>query len=289
MKAVQAIPAALLGLLVVAVGDSSSEAGAPQDELEAPYQKYCAFVENEEWNKGIEVATSLDQQGKDILLEMAVAGNEDMQLCAWMLLSEVQDRRVVPIIAEFIRDSSKDPEERDSACELFKGFATVDALPALLLALSEPLDHNVNAGLHSCAIRALGSIDNDGAREKLRQLLGSSIYIWARSRIITSLGRLRDTGAVPVLIVIAQGPIGDVGEKWAATEALAAIGTPESVAPLLEIIQSMPAGSRRYDVGITVAHELEAARDRTQDAAFRTELEQLIPAIRALAKERPVQ
>jgi hypothetical protein len=89
--------------------------------------------------------------------------------------------------------------------------------------------------------------------------------------------------------VIAQGPLGDVGEKWAATEALAAIGTPESVAPLLEIIQSMPAGTRRYDVGITVAHELEAARDRTQDAAFRTELDQLIPAIRALAKERPLQ
>lgn len=279
----------ILTLVVFLAQVEGSFGASPQDEEELTFQAYCSFVIEEAWHKGRDIAATLEQSAKDILLEMASSDDPDKQLCAVMLLAEVGDVRLVPIVAPHVADTSNDPEARHTGCEYIKAFATVEALPAMLGVLSEPLDRDVNGGLQLCAIEVLGSINEVGARQKLREFLGSPVYSWARSRIVISLGRLHDTGAIPDLIVIAQGPIGNVGEKWAATEALAKIGTRESVAPLLDIIQSMPAGADRYDVGIAVAHGLEDARDRTQDPAFRAELEQLIPTIRALAKERPVQ
>jgi hypothetical protein len=279
----------LMGALVAGVGQSHAHEGSvQQDELQAAYQRYCAFFENESWHKVGEVASTLDDEGKDILMQLAVAEVPDLTACAWMLLGAVGDTRVVPVIAEFIADSSNSAEERNMSCQFIKGFATVEALPAMLSALSEPLDHDVNAGLQMCAILALGSIDHDDASERLRELLEDPAYDdWVRWAIIESLGRLRDIASVPRLIEIGRGPtgVGKGAAKYSAINALAKIGTHESIVPILEVLEAMPAGQRRWEYGIPIAHDLEEARDRTNDPAFRAELQELIDAVRAVALE----
>jgi HEAT repeat protein len=274
-------------LFLVGVNIALPQKAQPED-LQAAFQKYCLFVKEDARSSNHRaVASTLDDQSKDILMEMAVADDASMKLCSWMLLAAASDTRIVPIISEYIADTSNEADGRSIACSWIKGFATVEALPAMLSALSEPLDHDVNASLHWCAIQALGSIDDDGARERLRELLVDPGYAWTRSTIIESLGRIRDTAAVPQLIAIALEVPGGRAENWAAMTALAAIGTPESIAPLLEAVESIPAGSTRFSVGLKVKNRLRAVRDGTDDPDFRAVLEQLIPAIQALAKEQP--
>ena len=262
----------------------------PQDDLQAAFQKYCEFVEEEAWQKVQDVADTLDEESKDLLLEMATSDDGDMQLCGWLLLAEARDPRIVPIIAESIGDPNGDAWARLTACELIKGFATVEALPAFMSVLSEPLDREVNGGLQMCAMQALGSIDDNGARQRLRELLVDPTYDWCRDSIIESLGPLRDDVVSPQLLTIAQAPrvFGKDAAKYSATIALAAIGTPQSIVPLLEIVEAMPAGPRRRNVGMSVGYQLEIALERTDDPAFRAQLEQLIDAIYTLAKERPL-
>jgi len=258
-------------------------------DLDATFEKYCGFVAEQQWHLVDDVAVTLDQEARDALVALAMSPDASRSVCAELLLSVVQDVRLVPILAAVVADPSESPSTRKYACNQIMPFATIEALPAMLAALSEPLDLESNAGLQRCAIKALGNIDDDAARERLRELLPDPSYAFARSRIILALGSLRDEAAVAQLIAFAIGPNGPVGEKFAATEALGRIGTPESIVPLLEVLESIPPGHQRWVLGVTLAGDLEAARDRSEDTAFQAELDLLIDAIRALAKERPLQ
>ncbi len=286
MRLTRALLQVLIGMSFAGVGPCHAQGRTPPEAFQAVYEKHCSFVEERRWSDHRDVVSNLEEQDNDILLDMAIAGDASMQLCSWMLLAAARDQRIVPIASEYIADTNNDPEDRDFFCDLIKGFAGMEVLPAMLSVLSEPLDHGANSRVKICAVQTLGGVDHDEAIDRLRELLEDPSYKgwWGRWSIIQSLGRLRDTTVVPQLIAIARDPDGNAREKQAATQALATIGTPESIAPLIELVESFPAGSR-HSVGWAVENNLRAVRDRTDDPVFRLELENLLSAVQALTVE----
>jgi len=279
-------PVLMIWLLLLAVEARSANVRTLFDRYCRPYADVRDVVVVR-----AEVA-ALDEASKTRLLDTARrqggGDDRDMRDCAWSLLAAVQDRRVLPILLEFIADATRDPSDRYVACMDTWEFPANDSLSTMLGVLAEPggLGSSAIVGLRKCAIKTLGETDDDSVRRRLRELLADPAYEWLDLNIIEALGHTRDAAAVPQLLAIATAP-GVEPENYAAAEALAAIGTREGVAPLVGLMQRLPAGLRRYDEGISIAHALDGAIERTQDAELRAELVRVNEAVRALASDIP--
>jgi HEAT repeat protein len=203
----------------------------------------------------------------------------------------------LPVLLEFIANATHSPSDRNLACENTWRFIGNELVPTMLGVLAEPggLDNTDVLGLRMCAIKTLGETDDDSVRRRLRELLADPAYEWLDLSIIDALGRTRAAAAVPQLLAIIDRPgldpkkliVGIQAEKHAAAEALAAIGTRESVAPLVGLVQALPAGWNRYDFGSSIMDALDRAIERTQDAELRAELVRVNEAVRALALDLP--
>lgn len=262
-------------------------------DMKSLYDRYCrpyADVRDIEVLQA-EVA-ALDDTTKTMLLETSVLQGDgedgDMRACAWFLLAEAQDRRVLPILLQFIEDTTQDPSDRDEACRDTWSFIGNDLVPTMLKVLAEPggVDSSAIRGLRMCTIMTLGETNDDSARARLRELLADTDYSWSDLEIIEALGSTRDAAAVPQLLAIVAPPGVEV-KKFATAKALAEIGTRESVAPLVSLLQRLPAGWSRFDRGTEIARALNRAIEETQDAELHAELIRVKEAVLALARDIP--
>jgi len=168
-------------------------------------------------------------------------------------------------------------------CDLIKAVVGKQSLPVMLDVLAEPgtPGEEGRTQLRYCAIEALGTTDDELARERLRALLREPGTARAElSYVVQSLGRLRDTTAVPDLVRLLRSADGTGSASISmppgvirsqAAEALSLIGTRESAAPLFEFLTSVAPAWRKAHAE-PVMRNLREAISRTRDRGLATEL-----------------
>jgi HEAT repeat protein len=274
-----------LGLCLLAVEARSVE-------MKAMYERYCLPENLDEDAVMVELAL-LDEGSRTVLLDAARRQGEGeegiMRRCAWFLLAAAKDQRVLTTLLDAVADTTRDPLERIFACENAWQFPA-ESVPTMLSLLVTPPkseDSSEADSLRMRAIAALGKSGDEASRRRLRELLADPAYGSVfQFEIIKAIGRTRDATAVPQLLEMVASPLSEA-RKLAVAEALAAIGTRESVVPLVELVQRLPPGWDRYSTAMDMARALDRAAEQTQDANLRAELVRVAAAVRAVGFDLP--
>ena len=209
---------------------------------------------------------------------------------AWSLLTRAGDRRVIPYLRQAVDPGDAKETLRLRAVE-YLGKLNDAGSVGTFIRLARSGDDVAGA-----ALRALGQIDDERARQALLECLEQPELPWHdKEDAMEAIGRQRDPRGVPAIIKIGSvhaphdPPAFETKEytdwvkamslKSVAAVALARIGTRESVEAAVRLIPEIEFRQSRDDTTRTVVNELSALEKRTKDPQFRDRLRALISQI----------
>jgi hypothetical protein len=259
-KRVAACTAVALAVAVVAGASESIRDAVKADCANVPDDNIELYRQ-----QAFERMRSRGEPGQAALLDLAKSKGP-IRSCAIDHLYRLRDKRV-------LREPRADEESVAVAARCVGALGDQKELDAVL-----ELFRSQRAVLG--ALDALVSFNGDRARRLVREALNDPRYAADIYAIIDALGRMRDVGAMPLLVELeahggAKGRSEDL-VRCLVAEPLARIGTPESRRMAVEIVARSQKGILGYDASSHVVRALAEQRKASQDEAERTELTMLI-------------
>lgn len=233
-------------------------------------------------NELIHRLDSLGESGKRVLLRVGAPGSGSQSWergCAWQQLTRLKDERVVGLLRAALKDAHESADNRRIAFQALGDWGDRDSVAELAAHLE-----SADALDRAAAARALGFIASEEAREALHAALQSGrdkAYPWA---IVEALGRHRDPTVITQLRNLSADMAPGEAYQRIIAEALARIGTAESLDTLESVVERMPSGLTRHYSIIGALAELRRIGKESEDSTLRQRREQAIARLALLGR-----
>ncbi|MBF0553550.1 MAG: HEAT repeat domain-containing protein [Nitrospirae bacterium] len=163
----------------------------------------------------------------------------NVRRCAVDVLNNVRDPSTADILVAAMKDS--DWWVRQIATDALAEVKGENIVRFFIAMLKDSSDVNVRR----CAVEFFNKVTDSAALEPLIAALNDTDW-WVREKVVTALGALKDKRAVAALSSV----LGDSEIKWVIPSALASIGGPEVIEPLLVLLSD---SEKRVRVGAVKA------------------------------------
>lgn len=150
-----------------------------------------------EHERHLETLRELGEPGRNALLSVA-RSRKSVANCALIFLVELGDKRAFPLLRDIV--SRPDATRGDLSVALW-GLGALpqpESYPLIASFLLEPAPEVPAA----TAIQALGAIDDDRARNRLRELLADPRFTRQKYAVVRALGRHRDVTSMSAIASI---------------------------------------------------------------------------------------